>query len=150
MARKRPAAAVGDQTPPSLGPVWQWRCNVHHQASCLGVEPPDAFGAYMAGYKAHPELVEALQPGTVQASAVLVSGGRAQRRVSAKFEMPPHASHILTYRFDAHILEAHVRVFGPREPPGVGAGRADDRGALGGAGGGERRRISRKRPAAAG
>ena len=118
VSRKRPAAAMGTQPPPSLGPVWQWRCNISQQASCLGVERPDRLGAPVS----QAELVEALPPGTEQASGRVQGGAvaarRSQRHLEVNFEMPPHDSHRATYYLQAKVNQAQVQVFGPREPRG--------------------------------
>ena len=147
MVRKRPAAAMGGQTPADLGPVWKWRCEVGHQASCLGVDAPDRRGREVNA----PELLEALP--TVESTASSVAAGGSARNLRAEFVMPPHASHIATYAVEAQVLEARVSAFGPEEPgPDHGSGPAppDGQAPTGGASGGELPRPCRKRPAAAG
>ena len=148
MVRKRPAAAMGGQAPASLGPVWKWRCEVGHQASQLGVEVPSRYGARVEV----PELAEALQPGTVQATASNVDPEKSKRKFKWTFWMPPHCSHTAKYEIYGQVLKATVSVFGPNDPAtgqGSRPAPADDQGRTGGGSGGEPPRASRKRQAAA-
>ena len=115
--RKRPAAAMGEQTQPShVAAVWQWRCRVRSEADQLGV----AMGGLQEA--SLREVAEALQPGAKGRNRRAVT--RSKTHVSAEFEMPSHCSRSASYLIEFDVKDARVEVHGPGDPRAPTGGTA--------------------------